>query len=480
MEIKIMDSQAEGENQGDLDELWDFEEERMRRRPRDRELTRMLRGDAAETLLYAVLCAIYEGCNTREQLYEHLDAMFAMRLGRMVISPRDVDEAIQHSMNENLVAVSDDDLSVTDRGIYVLKSGRMDIVHQGYWIKRFLTEKNALIASASTLILLVIIKLFVGLSIGSQAMTTDGLENLTDLIVVGIIGYSIKYKKDRLGAAAIMVFMLISGSLLGYNAILSLLAQSTVETSFWGYVVALLSIGMNYGLIWYKTTVGCMTGNLSLLSDAKEDGSHIKIGIGVLVGFIFAEFGLHIVDSLVALMISFLILAEGVETLQELRAAGDELNVDTIHLTASDTYDDIITSWLLSRLARRPRTIVELKQDFLRGVEIGHRYFDIHAIIGFKELTGESIEKHILTARKSGLVKSDNSLLQITNSGFRVYYKNRADELQTVSRRFSRSYSQVTGFLWAWFGLSVTILIIFYGPMFYEWIVSWLPEIPLP
>jgi Co/Zn/Cd efflux system component len=398
----------------------------------------------------------------------------------MVISPRDVDEAIQHGMNENLITTQDDGLSVTDRGIYVLKSGRMDIVHQGYWIKRFLTEKNALIASASILVFLVIIKLFVGLSIGSQAMTTDGLENLTDLIVVGIIGYSLKHNKDRLGATAIMVFMLISGSLLGYNAVVALLARPTVETSFWGYVVALLSIGLNYGLIWYKTTVGRMTGNLSLLSDAKEDGSHIKIGAGVLIGFIFAEFGLHIVDSLVALMISFLILMEGIETLRELQAAGDELNVDTIHLTASDTYDDIITSWLLSRLARRPRTIEELKGDFLRGVEIGHRYFDIHAIIGFKDLTGESIEKHFLTARKSRLVNSDKGILQITNRGLRLYYKNRAKELQTVSQRFSRSYSQTTGFFWAWFALGVTVLIILYGPMVYEWIVSWLPEISIP
>jgi len=277
-----------------------------------------------------------------------------------------------------------------------------------------------------------------------------------------------------------MVFMLISGSLLGYNAILSLLVQSTVETSFWGYVVALLSIGMNYGLIWYKTTVGRMTGNLSLLSDAKEDGSHIKIGAGILIGFIFAEFGLHIVDSLVALMISFLILMEGIETLRELRAAGDELSVDTIHLTASDTYDDIITSWLLSRLARKPRKIGELKADFLRGVEIGHRYFDMHAIIGFRDLTGESIEKHILTARKSGLVNSSNDIVHITNHGLRLYYRNRAEELQTVSRRFSSSYSQTTGFFWAWFALSATVLIILYGPMVYQWIVSWLPEIPAP
>ncbi len=458
----------------DVDRLWEMSEEEIRRGRHNRDISRMMRGDPPETLLYAILCSIYEGHNTKPALYDHLESMFVMRLSRMTVSPVDVDETIQHGINEKLLLQDKDEFRLTDLGTNTLWQSRMQVLHEGYWMRRSLKEKWVVVTSATMLIFLVVFKLWVGQSIGSRAMMTDGLENLTDLVVVGIIALSLRYERDRLGAIAIMVFMLISGSLLGLNAFLRLLAAEEMSVTFWGYIVAAFSIAVNYGLIWFKTLVGRMSGNLALLSDAKEDQTHIRIGFGVMIGLFFAEFQIYVVDSIVAILISLVIIWEGFEALRELIEAGDDLSVDTIHLAASDQYEDLITSWLLARLARGPDTEKNLNHAFIKGITIGFKYFDVHAVLGFKDLEEKGIAKHIQIAGRSGLIRRENDQLFITNNGLSLYYKNRVNELKRVADRFTKRRSRFRNaaigiYIW------ITIFLLFaFGETLYEAVIGFL------
>ena len=425
-------------------------------------------------MLYAVLCSIYEGHVTKSALYSHLESMFVVRMNRMTVSPVDVDETLQHALNEDLIVLLDQKFDLTQRGVDILRLSRTTVLHEGYWMKRFLQEKWVVATSASFLIFMVLVKLWIGFGIGSRAMMTDGLENLTDIVVVGIIALSLKYKRDRLGAIAIMVFMLISGTLLGYNGILRLISPEEIHVSFWGYIVTIFSIGLNYALIWYKTLVGRMTGNLALVSDAKEDQTHIRIGIGVIIGLLFAEFQIFVVDSLVAVLIAMVIIWEGIDALREILQAGDDLSVDTIHLAAADSYDDLLTAWLLARLARGPETRENLNQAFIKGITIGHRYFDVQAVLGFSNLEEKGISKHIQIAKRSGLITEDKGVLSITNNGLSLYYKNRVDELKRVANRFSkrrsRHRSAAIG-ITAW----VTIFLLFaFGETLYQAVMAFL------
>ena len=453
-----------------IDELWDLTEEDLRRGrvAHNREISRTMRGDPGETLLYAVLCSIYEGQVTKSALYSHLESMFVVRLGRMTVSPVDVDEVLQHALNENLIVQSDEKFDLSQRGLDILRLSRTTVLHEGYWMKWAFQEKWVVVTSASVLILMVLFKLWMGFSIGSRAMITDGLENLTDLVVVGIISLSLRYERDRLGAIAIMIFMLISGALLGYNGFLRLLSPEEMNVTFWGYLLAALSIGLNYCLIWYKMIVGRMTGNLALVSDAKEDQTHIRIGAGVMIGLFFAEFQIYVIDSIVAILIAMVIIWEGIEALREIVQAGDDLSVDTIHLAAADSYDDLITAWILAQLARGPDTIENLNQAFIKGITIGHRYFDVQAIIGFSNLEEKGIFKHVQIAKRSGLIKDDNGTLSITNNGLSLYYKNRVDELKRVAKRFSKKRSKRRSAVISIFALTTIFLLITFGETLYE------------
>ncbi len=457
-----------------IEDLWDFTEEELRRgsHSRDRDLSRVMRGDPGETLLFAVLCSIYEGFNTKSALYDHLESMFVVRLSRMTLSPVDVDEVIQHAFIEDLLTQEDDRYLLTKHGTDILRLSRTAVLHEGYWMKRVLQEKWVIVTSATFLILLVVLKLWMGFTIGSRAMMTDGLENLTDLVVVGIIALSLRYERDRLGAIAIMVFMLISGALLGYNGFLRLIAPEEMSVTFWGYVVAIMSIAMNKGLIWFKTLVGRMTGNLALVSDAKEDQTHIRIGIGVMIGLFFAEFQIYVIDSIVAILIALVIIWEGIEALREILEAGDNLSVDTIHLAAADQYDDVMTAWLLARLARGPDTEENLNNAFIKGITIGYRYFDVQAVLGFRNLEEKGILKHIQIAKRSGLIIEDNQVLTITNNGLAMYYKNRVDELKNVAKRFSKKRSRHRSAAIGIFAWITTFLLIAFGETLYQFLIG--------
>ena len=122
-------------------ELWSFSHQEIREGRHGFPVRSVLRSDPAESLLYAILSAIHEGINTREGLYDHLDGIFALRLRRPTMTSIDIDEAIQHGLNDGLIQESESRYSLTHRGRETTRYSRLEIVHQGYWLGRFLTEK---------------------------------------------------------------------------------------------------------------------------------------------------------------------------------------------------------------------------------------------------------------------------------------------------------------------------------------------------
>ncbi|NHJ12206.1 MAG: hypothetical protein EAX95_00945 [Candidatus Thorarchaeota archaeon] len=418
-------------------EIWNFSHPEIRGGRHGFPVRSILRSDPAMSLLYAILCAIHEGINTRIKLYDHLDGIFAFRLRRPTMTAIDIDEAIQHGINDDLIQESEGLYSLSDRGRETIRYGRLEIVHQGYWMKRLLTERIVLILSTLALLLLASVKIWIGLSIQSDAILNEGIENSTDLVVVGIIALSIKYNRDRLGALAIILVMTFTGAMLALSAITGLLSNEPVQWSVQAYYVEFLSIVINRGLIWLKVMVGRNSGNLALIGDAKEDTSHIKVAFGVMIGLTFSIFGYYFVDGLVALAISGIILWEGISAFRELQAAGDEIDVDTIRLGANEMYEDLITYWVLGRLASGPKEADIIERDFLTGISVGHRYYDVQAIIGFHNIKQRGIMKNLRQAERSGLIAERDGRYSITNRGLAWYYRTRARDLADLARTFS-------------------------------------------
>jgi hypothetical protein len=444
-------------------ELWSFSHQEIRGGRHGFPVRSILRSDPAVSLLYAILCAIHEGINTREGLYDHLDGIFAFRLRRPTMTSIDIDEAIQHGLNDDLIQESEKRYSLTHRGRETIRYSRLEIVHQGYWMRRFLTERTVLVLSTLALLLLASVKIWIGLSIQSDAILNEGIENLTDLLVVGIIAFSIKYNRDRLGALVIITVMIITGALLAVSAISGLLSNEPVNWSVQAYYVEFLSIVINRGLIWLKVMVGRSSGNLALIGDAKEDTSHIKVAFGVMIGLTFSIFGYYFVDGLVALAIAAIILWEGISAFIELKAAGDEIDVDTIRLGANEMYEDLMTYWVLGRLISGPKDADVIENDFLRGVSVGHQYYDVQAVIGFHNIKQRGIMKNIRQAERSGLIAEREGRYSITNRGLAWYYRTRARDLAELARTFS---GQRREYYMRW-AIMISIFIVIFFLMYF-------------
>lgn len=444
-------------------EIWSFTRDDVRHRRRDFPVSSILRSNPAISILYAVLCAIHEGVGTRKDLYSHLDGIFALRLKRPTMTSADIDEAIQHGLNDHLIEESGEHYRLSPRGLKTIRYGRLEIVHEGYWMSRFLTERNVIFLSTLALLFLASAKIWIGMSIQSDAIFNEGIENTTDLFVVGIIALSIKYNRDRLGSMAIIIIMAIAGALLAVGAIGGLFSNEPVYWSVQAYYVEFLSIVINKGLIWVKVMVGRSSGNLALIGDAKEDTSHIKVALGVMIGLTFSIFGYYFVDKLVALAISGIILWESISTLKELRDAGDDVDVDTIRLGANEMYEDLITYWVLGRLTSGPKEAEVINHDFLRGVELGHRYYDVQAIFGFHNIKQRGIMKNIRQAERSGLIAEQDGLYSITNRGLAWYYRTRARDLAELARTFSDQRRELH-MRWA---IMISIFIVIFLLMFF-------------
>ena len=226
-----------------------------------------------------------------------------------------------------------------------------------------------------------------------------------------------------------------------------------------------LSIGMNFWLILHKTIVGKMTGNLAFLSDAKDNAAHIKLTIGVLVGLTFAIFHFYFVDSLIALIISGIILWDGGMTAKELITSGEELSIDSIRLGSNTTFDSKIIDWVLTQLIGGPASLEDLNQKFLKGVTLGNRYFDFHATFGVHELQRQGITQHIRQAIRSHLITEDKNILHITDEGLARYYRAKASEYKSISKQFTRTHHGLRITIWLILIIAAIALLLIFAPI---------------
>lgn len=161
------------------------------------------------------------------------------------------------------------------------------------------------------------LKLGVGLLVNSMGLIADGLDNLTDVFSSIVAFFGIKYKREIYSTAFIILVMFIVGVSIGYQAISRLLHPQPVDAGLWAILAAVVSGIICYLMSMYQHFVGKRSGSLSLLSQSTDSKNHVFVAAAVLIGIIFARFGILIVDSLVGIVVAFLILKSAIELTTE-------------------------------------------------------------------------------------------------------------------------------------------------------------------
>ncbi|TFG17353.1 MAG: hypothetical protein EU531_03600 [Promethearchaeota archaeon] len=434
-------------------------------------------GGPQDDFLYSFLALIYEGYTHLSEIKTQMRDIFTTTMRQLIITEENVDEYLNIALSKNLVKnAQDSTLSLTKEGKIYVESCYLAIQHESYWLKKFLSEKAVMTITAIFLIILSILKITTGLQISSQGMITDGFENLTDLIKVGIIVIvSLELKKDKLASIIILIMMLFTGISLIWSNIEALLFPSIIIPTIQGYFIVVLSILFNLGLMFLKGLVGKTSGNLSLISDSKDSKLNMLISTGVMVGLTFAIFNIYFIDAIIAIIIAIIVSKEGVEILVEILKKREEFDLSMVKIFADTLYDNKITGYLIASINREPLNKETLLKKFEDGLNLGRKYYNGFADFFYKDLEGKVAGKYLDTLIEGGYIKISKNKLDLTTKGYDNYIKLKKLERFTHTKHLNKGASKkIYGIITSAICITILTLMIIFGPTLIETLNVWL------
>ena len=263
-----------------------------------------------------------------------------------------VDTGLAHLMKLELVEMGEDKLyRLTEAGIQEatkVGEGLQKITHSigTFFAKGESAAKLSIIID----LLLSILKLGVGFLSNSMALIADGFDNMVDVVSAIVVFLGIKYKKELISTAFILLMMFVTAGWIGYEAVSRLIHPEVVDANVILIVAAIVSGLVCYLMSVYQYAVGKKTYSLSLISQSIDNKNHVFTAVAVLIGIIFARFNIFIVDSIVALGVAIMILKSAIE-----------LAIETLRVAKGATLD-------ISRFARIEEKIVENhRKNYLKG-----------------------------------------------------------------------------------------------------------------
>jgi cation diffusion facilitator family transporter len=174
--------------------------------------------------------------------------------------------------------------------------------------------------------LLVLIKLGIGITIGSVAVVSEAIHSATDLLAALVSFIAVRSadappdaehpyghgKMEALSGAFEALLIIGAGVYIVVQAVLSLLHPKPHLSVGWGIAVMLLSATVNVFVARYLFKVARETDSSAIEADAHHLGVDVWTSVGVTVGLILVHFThIAIFDSVVALFVAVFIAQTG-------------------------------------------------------------------------------------------------------------------------------------------------------------------------
>lgn len=386
--------------------------------------------------------AIEKGENTQKRIYNYFKYFYVNEFAYIRLKQTELDDFLLKGIHKDLIPKENNTYSLTEKGNEVLvKSKKVNLVTNKA-IAFFFSEKVVLIFSLVCLIFMSSLKIIVGLNSGSDALFNEGIENFTDIIKIFIITLSIKLGKDRLGAIAIIILMLITGLNLIISSVFSIIQPNIISPSYFSFILMFISILLNLMLLVLKNYVGKLQANFALLSDAKDNVNNIRLSLGVIVGLIFALFGIYWIDSILGIVIAGLIIFDGIETLLALIKSGDDIDIDSFKLSIDKAFEFKIAHWILLVIQEENLSEQQLNETFMKAIEKGYEIFGVWAIFGLYNIEKFNIQKILNLMKKKGMFIVQDDKVYLTDNGKDQYYNALSQEINRVSRIFRKNASK--------------------------------------
>jgi Co/Zn/Cd efflux system component len=216
----------------------------------------------------------------------------------------------------------DDKYELTSEGLIEARGYEKDMIKEASMVDTELKPSQTAVNTTYLDAFLALLKLGSGLISGSMGLIADGTDATMDTVEAILVWLGIKYHREALSTFLVIGGLFIASITVGYDSITHILAaiaghSEPITLPYLVIFVEGIAILAAVFLFYYQRFVGKISNSLTLISQSVDSKNHIFIGTSVIIGAIFAIYGIYFVDAIIGLAVAAGIFIDSISLLRE-------------------------------------------------------------------------------------------------------------------------------------------------------------------
>jgi hypothetical protein len=197
-----------------------------------------------------------------------------------------------------------------------------------HWLRSLVQPDTASRVILIVQVSLALIKLPAGLLSGSVGLLNDSLDTILDLVSSLLVYLGLRFNRERLVSALLVVFMLVTGSLTLYEAVQRLVTPCVPKVDWFSFGAALLSAVAGLVLWTYQRYIGKSSGLMAFITESVDSRNHVIVAVSVTAGLAASALQFGLLDMVVGLAVALLILWSAIELAVDLLRSSSDGQID--------------------------------------------------------------------------------------------------------------------------------------------------------
>lgn len=263
---------------------------------------------------------------------------------------------------------------LTKEGLNKAKEYEDEMIKEASMVDKELKPSTTAMNTTFLDAFLAVLKLGSGLISGSMGLIADGTDATMDTVEAILVWLGIRYHRENLSTILVIIGLFVASLSVLFDSITHILATlgGNAEPITLPYLVIAvegIAILAAVFLFYYQRFVGKVTNSLTLISQSVDSKNHIFIGTSVIIGAVFAIYGIYFVDAVIGLVVGAGIFRDAVGLLREAISAekgGEKDYSEEYSLPLQDCWEEnkliAFRNWILYTLWEKetPKTRQEI------------------------------------------------------------------------------------------------------------------------
>ena len=272
------------------------------------------------------------------------------------------------------------------------------------FMKWVFSPETASLFSLVAHVVLSVLKLGVGFLSRSAGLIADGIDNAVDTLSSLLVWLGIKYDKERLVSAFILITMFVSVGGVALATFYKIVHLGPIQEGLIAFVVSAICGLVMLGLSSYQYLVGKKCSNFAIMCQAVDSRNHFLTSLLVCGGILLSFFAqlwnapwLFYADAVASAIIGLMILRGAIELVQEMLKESEE-GAEVSHFmkrTEERIREKMLLKWLAGQLQSGSLTGEELKERFTADFCEQTPKILILSGMGYRPESGEDLHRYL-------------------------------------------------------------------------------------